>query len=1031
VNFVTWSIRNPVPVVVLFVALSVAGLISFAKLGVQDRPDVELPAVVVTIAYPGVPPSQLESEVTRKIEDAVATVTGIEHIQSIVNEGVSTTSIQFRFERDINEAVDEVRDAVTGVRADLPADAREPVISRVTTAGSPVVTFSVASPNMSDTELSWFVDLTVMRELTAVKGVGSVKRVGGVTREIRVDLDPDRMASLGATASDVSRQLRRIQAEYPGGEARIGGLEQSVRTTGTISSPQELAALPIVLTDGRMLRLDTIADVRDQAAERRQLALLDGKQVIGFQVVRAWGASALDVAEASRAAVARLGKQHPNVRFQEVSSTVDFIRESYSASMEMLFEGALLAVLVVWIFLRDWRATFISAAALPLAIIPTFWAMYLLGYTLNLLTLLALSLVVGMLVDDAIVEVENIVRHLRNGKKPLEAATDAAIEIGLAVVATTLTLCAVFVPVAFMGGVPGEFFRPFAFTAAVAVMFSLLVARMLTPMMAAYMLRPHAEQNEDSWIKRKYLVAIEWCLGHRRKTLAVATTLLVASFMLIPFIPKGFAPAGDVGFAVLQVELPPGAALQETTQIAETIRARVMQLPSVTSVYSIIGASAGGGGPGGPGDSVGDVRRANLTIKLTPRDERDMTLQEFQVLAAAALRDIPGVRLSFGGFSNGGKLQLTLASDDPEQLNAAAAAVERDLRTVPGLSNVTSSASLLKPEIVVRPLPDRAAELGVTTDTLSTVTRIATSGDVENSLAKLNLASRQIPIRVQLRDDARGDLERIRLLSVPGKSGPVPLVSVAEVTMGAGPARITRYDRSRNVTVDADLNGMPLGDMVKKARQLPSLQNLPAGVHQVASGEVEFMMELFAGFGQAMVVGILCIYLLLVLLFREFLQPITILAALPPSAGGALFFLFITGYEMSVPSLIGMLMLMGIVTKNSILLVEYAVKAMHEQKMSRFDALIDACSKRARPIVMTTIAMGAGMLPIATGWSGDPSFRAPMGVAVIGGLLASTALSLFVVPVIFTITDDLQQKLRRTLARFKKADASQPAESVG
>jgi multidrug efflux pump subunit AcrB len=1013
VNFVTWSIRNPVPVIVLFVALSVAGLISFAKLGVQDRPDVELPAVVVTIAYPGVPPSQLESEVTRKIEDAVATVAGIEHIQSVVNEGVSTTSIQFRFERDINEAVDEVRDAVTGVRADLPADAREPVISRVTTAGSPVVTFSVESPNMSDTELSWFVDLTVMRELTAVKGVGSVRRVGGVTREIRVDLDPDRMASLGATASDVSRQLRRIQAEYPGGEARVGGLEQSVRTTGTISSPQELAALPIVLSDGRTMRLDTIADVRDQAAERRQLALLDGKQVIGFQVVRSWGASALDVAEASRAAVARLGKQHPNVRFQEVSSTVDFIRESYTASMEMLFEGALLAVIVVWIFLRDWRATIISAAALPLAIIPTFWAMYLLGYTLNLLTLLALSLVVGMLVDDAIVEVENIVRHLRNGKKPLEAATDAAIEIGLAVVATTLTLCAVFVPVAFMGGVPGEFFRPFAFTAAVAVMFSLLVARMLTPMMAAYMLRP------------------QWCLGHRRVTLAVATALLLASFALIPFIPKGFAPAGDVGFAMLQVELPPGAALEETTQIAETIRARVMQLPNVTSVYSIIGAAAGGGGPGGPGDSVGDVRRATLTIKLTPRDERDMTLQEFQVLAATALRYVPGVRLSFGGFSNGGKLQLTLASDDPEQLNEAAAAVERDLRTVPGLSNVTSSASLLKPEIVIRPLADRAAELGVTTDTLSTVTRIATSGDVENSLAKLNLASRQVPIRVQLRDDTRGDLERIRLLSVPAKSGPVPLVSVAEVSMGAGPARITRYDRSRNVTVDADLNGMPLGDMVTKARQLPSLQNLPAGVHQVASGEVEFMMELFAGFGQAMVIGILCIYLLLVLLFREFLQPITILAALPPSAGGALFFLFITGYEMSVPSLIGMLMLMGIVTKNSILLVEYTVKAMHELGMSRFDALIDACSKRSRPIVMTTIAMGAGMLPIATGWSGDPSFRAPMGVAVIGGLLASTALSLFVVPVIFTITDDLQQKLRRSFARFKKQDVAQPAQSAG
>lgn len=1028
-NFVTWSIRNPVPVIVLFLALTIAGLLSFPKLGVQDRPDVELPAVVVTVAYPGVAPSQLESEVTRKVEDGVSTVTGIEHIRSIVNEGVSTTVIEFRFERDISEAVDDVRDAVTSIRADLPADAREPVISRVTTAGAPVVTFSVDAANMSDTELSWFVDLTVMREITSVKGVGSVKRVGGVTREIRVSLDPDRMASLGATASDVSKQLRRIQAEFPGGEARVGGLEQSVRTTGTISSAQELAALPIVLSDGRALRLDTIADIRDQAAERRQLALLDGKPVIGFQVVRAWGASALDVAEASRAAVAELAKQHPNVHFKEVSSTVDFIRQSYHASMEMLFEGAFLAIIVVWFFLRDWRATFISAAALPLAIIPTFWAMHLLGYTLNILTLLALSLVVGMLVDDAIVEVENIVRHLRMGKKPLEAAMDAAIEIGLAVVATTLTLCAVFVPVAFMGGIPGEFFRPFAFTAAVAVMFSLLVARMLTPMMAAYLLEAHDEPDEEGWIERKYLFVVEWCLAHRRRTLAIATALLIASFALIPFIPKGFSPAGDLGFTVLSVELPPGATLDETTRVAETIRGRVMKLPHVTSVYSIVGAAAGGGGPGGSGDNVGDVRRANLTIQLVSADERDMTQQEFEIATAAALRDIPGVRMSFGA-QHGSKLQITLAGDDPERLNQTAAAVERDLRTLPGLGNVTSSASLLKPEIVVRPLPDRAAELGVTTDTLSTVTRIATSGDVETSLAKLNLASRQVPIRVQLRDDARTDLERIRLLAVPGKFGPVPLMSVAEVSLGAGPANITRYDRSRNITVEADLNGLPLGDMLAKSRQLPSLKHLPPGIQQVTAGEAQFMMELFAGFGTAMAIGVLCIYLLLVVLFREFMQPLTILSALPPSAGGALFFLFIFRYELSVSSLIGMLMLMGIVTKNSILLVEYAARAMHEGK-ARFEAIIDACSKRARPIVMTTIAMGAGMLPIAAGWSGDPSFRAPMGVAVIGGLIASTALSLFVVPVLFTIADDIQQKFKRLVARFKEPAPRTARDALG
>jgi multidrug efflux pump subunit AcrB len=1020
-NFVTWSIRNPVPVIVLFVALTAAGLLSFPKLGVQDRPDIEMPAVVVTVPYPGVPPSQLESEVTRKVEDSVASVTGIEHIRSTVNEGVSTTVIEFQFERDISQAVDDVRDAVTRIRSDLPADAREPIISRITTAGSPVLTFSVESTNMSDTELSWFVDLMVMREVTAAKGVGSVRRVGGVSREIRVDLIPDRMASLGATASDVSRQLRRIQAEYPGGEGRVGGLEQSVRTTGTIASARELAALPIVLSDGRTVRLDTIADIRDQASERRQLALLDGKPVIGFEILRAWGAGALEVAEESRAAVERLGKQYPGVKFKEVNSTVDFIHESYASSMEMLFEGAILAVIVVWVFLRDWRATLISAAALPLAIIPTFWLMHLLGYSLNILTLLALSLVVGMLVDDAIVEVENIVRHLRMGKKPFEAAQDAAIEIGLAVVATTLTLCAVFVPVAFMGGIPGEFFRPFAFTATVAVLFSLLVARMLTPMMAAYMLKPHAEQSEDGWMKRKYLETVHWCLQHRRKTLAISTTLLIASFALVPFIPKGFAPAGDVGFAVLSAELPPGSSLEDTRQVEEIIRGRLLKMPEVMNVYSVVGSAAGGGGPGNSGDSVSDVRRASLSAQLVPADDRSVTQQEFQRMAAQSMRDIPGVRLSFGG-QNGSKLQITLAGDDPDQLSLAASAVERDLRTIPRIGNVVSNASLMKPEIVIRPLPDRAAELGVTTDTLSAVTRIATSGDVENSLAKLNLASRQIPIRVQLPSNARGDLESIKLLAVPGKNGPVPLMSVADVSLGAGPARITRYDRSRNVTIEVDLNGLPLGDVIAKTRTLPSLKNLPAGVRQMQTGEAEFMAELFGGFAQAIVVGILCIYLLLVLLFREFLQPITILSALPPSAGGALVALFLTNYQMSVPSLIGMLMLMGVVTKNSILLVEYAVMAMHERGLSRYDALIDACSKRARPIVMTTIAMGAGMLPIAMGWSGDPSFRSPMGVAVIGGLLASTALSLFVVPVIFTLTDDLQQKLKRMMARMKHVD---------
>ncbi|HLF11685.1 MAG TPA: efflux RND transporter permease subunit, partial [Gammaproteobacteria bacterium] len=535
-NFVTWSIRNPVPVIMLFIALTIGGLISFPKLGVQDRPDIEFPAVIVTVSYAGVAPTQMESEVTRKVEDAVATIAGIEQMTSTVDEGASTTSIEFRFGTDLSAALDDVRDAMTRIRADLPPDANEPIISRSTTAGGAVVTWSVASDNMSDTELSWFVDLIVTRALTAVPGVGRVTRVGGVSREIRVDLDPDRMAALGATASDVSRQLRRIQAEYPGGEARVGGLEQTVRTTGTIGSVYDLAALPIALSDGRSVRLDTIADIRDQAAEQRAIALLDGQPVVGFEIVRTWGASALDVAKDARATVEALAREYPHIKFAEASSTVGYIQTSFDSSMEMLIEGAILAIIVVWLFLRDWRATLVSAVALPLSIIPTFLAIYLLGYTLNILTMLALTLVVGILVDDAIVEVENIVRHLRQGKKPMQAAMDAAIEIGLAVVATTLTICAVFIPVAFMSGIAGQFFRPFGFTVTAAVLFSLLVARTLTPMMAAYFLKPHDRPETTPRIMIWYLGRVRWCLANRWKTLGVATVAIFSMLSLFPLL---------------------------------------------------------------------------------------------------------------------------------------------------------------------------------------------------------------------------------------------------------------------------------------------------------------------------------------------------------------------------------------------------------------------------------------------------------------------------------------------------------------
>jgi hydrophobe/amphiphile efflux-1 (HAE1) family protein len=1011
-NFVTWSIRNPVPVIVMFAGLTIAGLLSFPKLGVQDRPDIEFPAVIVTVTYPGVAPTQMESEITRKVEDAVATIAGIEQLTSTVDEGASTTSIEFRFGTDLSAALDDVRDAMTRIRSDLPPDANEPIVSRVNTAGGSLVTWSVTSDNMSDTELSWFVDLVVTRELSSVQGMGKITRVGGVSREIRVDLDSDRMASLGATASDVSRQLRRIQAEYPGGEGRVGGLEQTVRTTGIITSVYDLRALPIALPDGRSVRLDTIADVRDQASEQRAAALLDGKPVIGFEIVRSWGASALDVAKDSRKVVANLAKEYPHIHFAEASSTVGYIQTSYDASMEMLVEGAILAILVVWLFLRDWRATLVSAIALPLSIIPTFWAIYALGFTLNILTMLALTLVVGILVDDAIVEVENIVRHLRMGKKPKAAAMDAAIEIGLAVVATTLTICAVFIPVAFMSGIAGQFFRPFGFTVTVAVLFSLLVARTLTPMMAAYMLKPHEERPKRKAIVMPwYLGRVRWCLENRWKTLGAATLIIGSMLAVFPLLSTAFSPAGDNGFTRLSVELAPGSSLEDTIAVAEAVRKRLATMPEVGSVYTAIGTQGRSGGFSG-GGSAGSVRRGTLTIQINNPSGTRGAQQAFERKATAMLRDVPGARIQFEG-NDADRLSVTLSGDDGGRLAFAAANVEREMRQLPGLGTITSSAALQKPEIVIRPDPNRAAELGVTTETLGLVTRIATSGDVDTGLSKFNLDNRQIPIRVRLSDASRSNLERIKLLAVPGRAGPVPLMNIADVSLGAGPVQLTRIDRSRNINLNVSLNGVALGDALNAVEALPSMQSLPEGVRHMRTGNSRWLTEIFSQFGIAMGIGVLSIYAVLVMLFHKFIQPVTILTALPPSAGGALVALLITGNGLAINSLIGLLMLMGIVSKNSILLVEYAIMAQRDQGLSRFDALIDSCSKRARPIVMTTIAMVAGMMPVALGWAGDPSFRAPMGVAVIGGLVVSTIVSLFIVPSMFSVFDDFQQWLSR------------------
>ena len=1027
-NFSAWSIRNPIPAVLLFIMLTLAGLMAFRAMKIQNFPDIDLPTVTVSAALPGASPAQLETEVARKIENSIATLQGVKHIYTTLQDGSAIVTAEFRLEKPTQEAVDDVRAAVARVRSDLPGDLRDPVVTKIELSGAPILTYTVASSRMDDEALSWFVDNSITRSLLSVRGVGAVARVGGATREVRVELDPALLQALNATAADISRQLRQVQQEASGGRTDLGGAEQSVRLLATVKSADELGRLEITLTDGRRIRLDQVAKVSDTVTEQRSAALLNGKPVVGFEITRTRGAGEVEVAAGVRAKLEAIRAAHPEITVVEAFNFIEPVQQGFDGSMALLYEGAALAVLVVYLFLRDWRATLVAATALPLSLVPAFAFMHLGGITLNTVTLLSLSLVVGILVDDAIVEIENIMRHLRMGKTPFQAAMEAADEIGLAVIATTFTLIAVFLPTAFMGGVAGKFFVQFGWTAAIAVFMSLVVARLLTPMMSAYILKPPKREHVDGRWVGVYMRWVQACLKHRVLTTVAATVFLFGSFALVPFLATGFIPPDDLSQTQVSLALPPGATFAQTLATAEAARVIVQKNAHVKLVYTAVGGGNTGGDPFSPSGAA-EVRKASLTLNLTPRAERHgMSKQTVEGQLRQALLALPGARVAVGLGGGGEKYVLVLAGEDGAALAAHARLVERELRGIGGIGNVTSTSSLVRPELIVRPDFARAADLGVTSAAIADTLRIATAGDYDQSLAKLNLSQRQVPIVVRLAADARADLDLLSRLAVPGARGPVMLGNVATLTLDSGPAQIDRYDRQRNVNFDIELNGAPLGDIEKQVQALPSLQALPPGVTQTTVGDAEAMGELFASFGLAMATGVLCIYIVLVLLFHDFVQPVTILSALVLSIPGALLALFITHTALSMPSMIGLIMLMGIAAKNSILLIEYAVMARRDRGMTRTEALLDACHKRARPIVMTTIAMGAGMMPVALGLGIDPSFRAPMAIVVIGGLITSTFLSLLVIPVLFTYVDDVVHWFGRRLRRRAPAVAAEPAE---
>lgn len=1006
----TWAIHKPTPSILLFLILGVAGLVAFRGLGIQSLPDLNWPAVSVVASLPGATPSQLETEVVRPLEDQIANVSGIQKINTTITDGTASLLIEFEFGKDIQEALDEIRDAVTRARPLLPGDLREPTVSRFDTGATATVTYAVSSDTLDEVELSWFVDDTVAKALRGVSGVQQIKRQGGVTREVLIELDPVRLQALNITAGDVSAQLRANQQDAPSGRGNLGGQEQVVRTTGSVATAQELGAVALPFGD-RRLRLDEIATVRDTIAERRELALYDGKAVVGFQVLRARGYDEVSLHNNVVRRIDELRALHPRVQMVEVVNRIDPVLRNYRNSMHALWEGAVLAVIVVWLFLRDWRATLISAVALPLSIIPTFAFMGLLGYTLNSITLLAITLVIGILVDDTIVEIENMMRHLRSGKPPLQAAIEAVEEIGLAVVATSLTLVAVFLPTAFVGGIIGELFQQFGWTASVAVLFSLLVARLLTPMLAAYFLKAH-EPQPDGPVMLAYLRAVRKCIERPWLTSAAAAGFFVLSMGMITLLPTQFVPVDDGTTIIFKIELPPGSTLEDTRAAGEAARAIARAQPEVEHTWLTIGEGASAGGR--QAHTVAPrVNAATLMLRLAPLAGRERSQQQIEAALTGPLNSIPGARITLTGEGPGTQLMLALVGDDPATLEAAALNVAKDLRGVPGIGAVATSASLLRPEVVIQPDYPRAAELGVTASAIAQAVRVATSGDYDFNLARLNLPDRQIYVRVQLAAGARADVATLGQLRVRGSRGTVPLQSIAEIRIDGGPSEIVRYNRDRSVTITADLQGIPTGDVMKRVKQFPSMNTLPAGVREVPIGDVETMNEMFSGFALALLAGTFCVYAVMVLLFHDFAQPATVLAALPLAVGGALGSLLLTGHTLSISSLIGLLMLIGIVTKNSILLVDYAIMARRELGLPRTEALIDACHKRARPIVMTTVAMAAGMLPMALELGENNAFRGSMAVVVIGGLVTSTVLSLFVVPVVFELVDDLKDRVMR------------------
>ncbi len=1014
------SIRRPVFATMMIMSLVVLGLFSFIKLNVDLYPDVDIPVVVITTILPGAGPEQIETDVTKIIEDAVNPVEGVDFIQSTSQENVSLVVITFKLEIDGKDAAQNVREKISAIRAKLPADIEDPVIQRYDPASFPIMSLSVAG-DMSEKDITTFTKDVVKKRLENIPGVGSVDLVGGAEREIQIEVDAAKLRAYNISIQDVIMNVGAQNVEIPGGNVTEGNSQLLVRTMGKYKSVDDFNKIIVATPMGRPVYLSDVANVVDGTKEKKSLTRVNGKIAVGLNIIKQSGSNTVQVAKEVNKQIELLKSEIPSgVTINVAQDNSIFIKDSINDVLFDILYGGLLAVIVIFLFLANFRATVISGLALPASIIASFILMYALNFTLNMMSLLALSLAVGLLIDDAIVVIENIYRHMSQGETPLEAAKSASEEIGLAVMATTFTIVAVFVPVAFMPGIVGRFFYEFGITISAAVLVSLFVAFTLTPMLASKWLHREDEAltKDGNILKKilyyfnhsfellnvKYEKALRWSLTHRKTIVFSAILIFIGSFMLMGLLGSQFFPESDQSSFSIVINSSPGSSLDQTSSICEKVETKLKNKREVKTILTTIGS---GNDP---------VTKANILVKLIPTHDRTKSDKDLMSEIRREVKNIAGakigIRVPGGPGGNEKAVTMSVRGEDIKKLQLISGKVENIVKSTVGAVDVENSLELSKPELRINIDREKASDLAVSPLVIASSIRSMVDGYVATQYQE---GDEQIDVRVRLKKSDRSNLNDLAMLTIKSnkkiglKDWVLPISDVAAITQDFGPSKINRYARQKEIRVDANLEGRLLGNVLADIKKETDKLELEPGYTIEVIGQGKMQSDAFLNILISLLLAIVFVYIVLAAQFDSFVHPFSIMLALPMSIIGAVIMLLIFGSSLSVMSMIGIIMLMGLVTKNGILLVDFT-NVLRDRGLSRFDALVKAGPTRLRPILMTTFAMIFGMIPVALGLGEGAEFRAPMGQAVIGGLVTSTLLTLFIVPVVYSILDDLGKK---------------------